>query len=141
MNVKQGDETSAMVHEGGCACGAFRFRAAGPHKRVGMCHCMTCRRVHGSAFGAYVIYARGAVTMSGSVSTWQSSGQGRRHFCPLCGSVAYMEYLSRDEIDLPLGAFDQTGVFEPDYELWCRHREPWLQQGARPEYDEERPAH
>ncbi|MDR5783149.1 GFA family protein [Caballeronia sp. LZ065] len=141
MNVKQRDETNPTVHEGGCACGAFRFRVTASHKRVGMCHCMTCRQVHGSAFGAYVIYARGNVTMSGSVSTWQSSEQGRRHFCPVCGSVAYMEYVSRDEIDLPLGAFDQTGVFEPDYELWCRHREPWLQQGARPEYEEERPSH
>ncbi|MDR5762046.1 GFA family protein [Caballeronia sp. LZ035] len=141
MNVKQRDETNAAVHEGGCACGAFRFRVTASHKRVGMCHCMTCRQVHGSAFGAYVIYARGDVTMSGSVSTWQSSEEGRRHFCPVCGSVAYMEFVSRDEIDLPLGAFDHTGVFEPDYELWCRHREPWLQQGARPEYEEERPSH
>jgi len=50
-----------------------------------------------------------------------------------------MEFTTRDEVDLPIGAFDETGVFEPTYELWCKHREPWLPQGARAEYDEGRP--
>jgi hypothetical protein len=129
---------SESMHEGGCACGAFRFRARGEPVRVGMCHCVTCRRVHGSAFGAYAIYPRDEVQMQGRLATWQSSDEGRRHFCPLCGSVAYMEFVSRDEVDLPLGAFDETGLFAPDYELWVKHREPWLPQGARPEYEEER---
>ncbi|WP_244829304.1 GFA family protein [Caballeronia sp. TF1N1] len=130
------DET--VTHEGGCACGAFRFRAIGRPLRVGMCHCMTCRRVHGSAFGSYVIYHRGNVEFSGRTSTWRSSDEGRRHFCPECGSVTYMEYVTRDEVDVPLGAFDLTGVFEPAYELWCEHREPWLPQGVRKEYAQER---
>jgi hypothetical protein len=43
---------------GGCACGALRFRVAGKPRRVSMCHCMPCRRVHGSAFGAYAMFAR-----------------------------------------------------------------------------------
>lgn len=76
---------------------------------------MTCRRGHGSAFGAYAIYPRDAVELRGALATWQSSDEGRRHFCPACGSVAYMEFVSRDELDLPLGAFDETGLFAPDY--------------------------
>jgi hypothetical protein len=127
------------IHEGGCACGAFRFRATGKPRRVALCHCMTCRRVHGSAFGAYAIYARDDVAMSGRLETWRSSEEGRRHFCPVCGSVAYMEYTTHAEVDLPLGAFDETGLFEPAYELWCKRREPWLPAGVRTEYAEERP--
>jgi hypothetical protein len=50
-----------------------------------------------------------------------------------------MEYLDTPEIDLPLGAFDKTGLYEPDYELWCRRREPWLPAGVRPEHQEDRP--
>jgi hypothetical protein len=128
--------TNEMV-EGGCACGAFRFRATGQPIRVGMCHCMTCRRVHGAPFGAYAIFPRDAVEMSGRVETWASSEAGRRHFCPVCGSVAYMEFVTHGEVDLPLGAFDDTGRFEPQYELWSKHREPWLPH-VRPEYEEER---
>ncbi len=128
------------IHEGGCACGAFRFRASGVPSRASICHCMTCRRVHGSAFGAYAIFQRGQVEMSGRLESWSSSDEGRRHFCPVCGSVAfaYMEFVSRDEIDLPFGAFDETGIFEPEYELWVKHREPWLPRGVRPDYKEER---
>ena len=127
------------MHEGGCACGAWRFSVTNEPVRVGMCHCMTCRRVHGSAFGAYVIFARGDVRFSGQTQTWQSSDAGRRHFCPDCGSVAYMEYGDTGEIDLPLGAFDETGIFTPTYELWCNRREPWLHADGRTEYPEDRP--
>jgi hypothetical protein len=99
---------------------------------------MTCRRVHGSAFGAYAVYMLGDVTLSGPTQAWPSSEEGRRHFCPTCGSVAYMSYNS-DEIDLPLGAFDETGVLTPTYELWCMRREPWLSANGRKEYREDRP--
>ncbi|MEM5339075.1 GFA family protein [Paraburkholderia azotifigens] len=126
------------AYEGGCACGAVRFRARGAPGRVGMCHCMTCRRVHGSAFGSYAIFNRDEVTLSGNTREWRSSEHGRRHFCPLCGSVAFMVYTNRDEIAVPIGAFDQPGLFEPAYELWCKRKEPWLPKGVRREYDEER---
>jgi hypothetical protein len=130
--------THPSRHEGGCACGAWRFSVTAVPVRVGLCHCMTCRRVHGSAFGTYAVFDRGNVDMSGPTQAWQSSQEGRRHFCPSCGSVAYMEYNS-GEIDLPLGAFDETGIFTPTYELWCMRREPWLSAGGRTEYREDRP--
>ncbi|MFC0401568.1 GFA family protein [Paraburkholderia rhizosphaerae] len=126
------------IYEGGCACGALRFRAQGVPKRVGLCHCMTCRRIHGSAFGSYAIYEHDDVEWSGATQAWLSSELGRRHFCPVCGSVAYMEYGDRSEIDMPLGAFDQTGIFEPTYELYCCRKEPWLPRGVRTEFDMDR---
>jgi hypothetical protein len=132
----QADDT---LQEGGCACGAVRFRVRAAPRRVGMCHCMTCRRIHGSAFGAYAVFGRDDVQITGATRCWRSSEHGRRHFCPVCGSVAYMEYVDTDEIDLPLGAFDRTGLYTPTYELWCRHREPWLSGGGRTEYPEDRP--
>jgi len=126
------------TYEGGCGCGAVRFRATGAPMRVGMCHCMTCRRVAGSAFGSYAIFERSAVTLTGNTRDWHSSEQGRRHFCPQCGAGLFMVYTDRDEIALALGTFDETGLFEPAYELWCKRKEPWLPRGVRPEYEEER---
>jgi hypothetical protein len=126
------------LYDGGCACGALRFRAKGEPKRVGICHCMTCRRIHGSAFSSYAIYERDDIEWSGDARAWKSSPLGRRHFCPVCGSVAYMEYGDTSELDIPLGAFDRTGIFEPTYELWCCHREPWLPAGVRTEFERDR---
>lgn len=131
-------DSQHTVHEGGCACGAVHFRATGSPTRVGMCHCMTCRQVHGSAFGAYAIFERKNVVFTGETREWKSSEHGRRHFCPVCGSVAFMVYDDRDEIDLPIGAFDITSLFEPAYELWCCHKESWLPGGVRREYEKER---
>lgn len=85
------------------------------------------------------MFARDAVHLAGPTVMWQSSEDGRRYFCATCGSVAFMEYVDSDELDLPLGAFDRTGIYEPDYELWCIHKEPWLPNGARTEYEQERP--
>jgi hypothetical protein len=131
--------TLDTVQEGGCACGAVRFRVRAAPQRVGLCHCMTCRKIHGSAFGVYAVFERGDVEFSGHTSVWESSQTGRRHFCPVCGSVAFMDYLSSPEIDVPLGAFDRTGIYRPTYELWCRRREPWLTANGRTEYQEDRP--
>lgn len=131
---------TAVEHCGGCACGAVRFRVNAPARRVSICHCMTCRRIHGNVFAGYAMYARDAVQFSGRTQAWQSSPGARRHFCPVCGSVAFMEYLGSDELDVPLGAFDEVGIHEPTYELWSRHKEPWLPKGVRTEYDEDRPA-
>lgn len=130
--------TIQAIHEGGCACGALRFTVKAAPQRVGMCHCMTCRRVSGSPFGVYAIFRRADVEFRGHTQAWESSAEARRHFCALCGSVAYMEYVDHDEIDLPIGAFDETGLYAPDYELWCIHREPWLPADARPEYERDR---
>jgi hypothetical protein len=93
--------TLDTVQEGGCACGAVRFRVRAAPQRVGLCHCMTCRKIHGSAFGVYAVFERGDVEFSGHTSVWESSQTGRRHFCPVCGSVAFMDYLSSPEIDVP----------------------------------------
>lgn len=64
-----------VEEQGGCACGAVRFVVTGRPERVSLCHCMTCRRVHGSAFGSYAMFARGAVHFSGPVQAWRSSSE------------------------------------------------------------------
>lgn len=86
------------------------------------------------------MFARDVVVFSGPTQAWQSSAGALRHFCPTCGSVAFMEYLDKDELDVPLGGFDRVGLYEPSYELWCCHKEPWLPSGVRKEYPEDRTA-
>jgi len=41
-----------MDLEGGCACGAVRYRLTAPPLIVHACHCRDCQKLTGSAFRA-----------------------------------------------------------------------------------------
>jgi hypothetical protein len=104
---------------GGCLCGDLRILAQGPPLRVGICHCLDCRKHHGALFHASAIFAQDAVTITG-----RSHAFAGRHFCPRCGSSVFNR--SDDEVEVNLGALDATDQFRPTYELWIIRREGWL---------------
>ena len=112
---------------GGCACGGLTFRATGEPKRVGLCHCMTCRKTSGSAFMAFVIYPADRVTITGRSQGWSATPETERFFCPVCGSRVFdRDRQGEDEIEIMLGAFDAPNLFAPTYEAFAKHREGWL---------------
>ena len=45
--------------EGGCLCGATRYRATGRPTSTMICHCQTCRRAAGSPDVAWVRFGDG----------------------------------------------------------------------------------
>lgn len=104
---------------GGCLCGDIRFVASGSPDRVGLCHCLDCRKHHGAIFYAAAIFPAAAVAIEGVTSAYQG-----RHFCPRCGSSVFAK--TDDEIEVHLGALDAPGRFAPDYETWTIRRENWL---------------
>lgn len=104
---------------GGCLCGKVRFEAKGHPYRVGLCHCLDCRKHHGALFHASAIYPEGAVVVEGETRDFAG-----RHFCPHCGSSVFAR--SGDEIELSLGALDAPDQLAPTYELWTVRREGWL---------------
>lgn len=104
---------------GGCLCGNVRIVATGAPRRVGVCHCLDCRKHHGALFHASAIFPENAVTVEGETGDYAG-----RFFCPRCGSSVYSR--SADEIEVNLGTLDAPGQFEPTYELWTIRREPWL---------------
>jgi hypothetical protein len=104
---------------GGCLCGAVRVVARGEPDRVGICHCLDCRKHHGALFFAAAIFPAGAVTVTGETSEFRG-----RHFCPRCGSSVFSR--SDDEVEVHLGVLDEIDRFRPTYELWTIRREGWL---------------
>lgn len=104
---------------GGCLCGKLRFVASGRPYRVGLCHCLDCRKHSGSLFHAVAIFPQSAVTIEGEARDYRS-----RHFCPHCGSSVFA--LGADEVEVALGALDAVDQLQPTYELWTIRREAWL---------------
>lgn len=104
---------------GSCLCGDVRLVVRGQPYRVGVCHCMDCRKHHGALFHASAVFPEGAVTIEGA--THEYAG---RHFCPRCGSTVFGR--SGDEVEVNLGSLDAPDQFTPTYELWTIRRESWL---------------
>ena len=104
---------------GGCLCGGVRITAVGQPNRVGLCHCLDCRKHHGALFHASAIFPLDAVTVEGETRDYAG-----RHFCPRCGSSVFGR--SGDEVEVNLGALDAADRFVPTYELWTIRREGWL---------------
>ena len=59
------EEATTQEVEGGCLCGAVRLKAAGKPYRVGICHCLDCRKHHGALFHASAIFPQDAVSITG----------------------------------------------------------------------------
>jgi hypothetical protein len=104
-----------------CLCGAIRVTATGQPDRVGLCHCMDCRKHHGALFFAAAIFPAGQVTIEGETRAYKS-----RHFCPACGASVFASFPGSGEIELHLGALDAPDQFTPTYECWTIRREAWL---------------
>jgi hypothetical protein len=104
---------------GGCLCGEVRLVARGEPDRVGVCHCLDCRKHHGALFFAAAIFPAAAVAVSGKTNEFRG-----RHFCPRCGSSVFSR--SADEVEVHLGTLDEIDRFRPSYELWTIRREGWL---------------
>ena len=129
--------TESRILTGGCACRQLTFETRGAPKRVGLCHCMTCRKISGAAFNAFVIYPVDQVTIAGEIRTWSATPESERCFCPVCGSQVF-DRDAGDEIEIKLGAFDETNLFTPTYETWTKRREGWLHTTDLVSYPENR---
>jgi hypothetical protein len=104
---------------GGCLCGEVRLAASGAPYRVGICHCLDCRKHHGALFGASAIFPADAVTVEGETREYEG-----RVFCPRCGSPVFAR--SGGETEVHLGSLDAPDQLTPTYELWTIRRESWL---------------
>lgn len=105
--------------EGGCLCGGVRYRITGAPARVGLCHCLECRKHHGAPFFAAAMFRHDQVSATGETRSYKG-----RHFCPNCGASVFGK--DATEYEIHLGGLDQPDLFAPTYELWTIRRESWL---------------
>lgn len=109
------------VHEGGCLCGAVRYRAHGALRPVIACHCSQCRKQSGH-FGAYTSVMRAEdleLSVTEGLAWYQSSAAAERGFCKRCGSALFWKPLDRDRISLSAGSLDGATGLRIDQHIYC----------------------
>ena len=116
------------IHEGGCLCGAVRYRVTGLIAWAAHCHCSMCRRASGAvAFTWATVPATRFVFVRGEPATYRSSERAERRFCPACGSqLTFWSDAHPDEMDVSLGTMDHPEDHPADRHVWANSRLPWL---------------
>jgi hypothetical protein len=123
----------AETHDGGCLCGAVRYRVSGEPMLVGFCNCTLCKRRTGSAFGFSAYFDKRTVEMkSGVLKTYEyrsdESGRwARTEFCLTCGTtVTWTGELFPEARGIAGGTFDDPNWIKPTVSGWARSALHWV---------------
>ena len=105
--------------EGGCLCGAVRFRVRRLDSRVLACHCRQCRQMSGHVFAATAANWNDLEIMATGELRWFASGpNSRRGFCGTCGSSLFFDHGPLEPIGIAAGAFDRDPPFRLAAHIW-----------------------
>lgn len=115
------------VIEGGCLCGAVRYRLSGAAQATSNCHCDSCRRASGAPSVAWVVVrAADFAIVTGAPVGFRSSPPVVRTFCGKCGTpLTYRHDDSPGTIDVTTASLDSPERFPPTREIWLQHKIPW----------------
>ena len=116
------------AHEGGCLCGAVRYRVDGPITSVGHCHCSSCRRSAGAAFVTWFTVERERFAWTAGTPRQYASSTGvTREFCGTCGTeLAYSNEKAARTIDITIGSLDCADGHPADRHIWTADKLQWL---------------
>ncbi len=127
-----------MKIEGGCLCGKVHYSGEAEPIFAGVCHCTTCQKSSGTAFNTVVAVPKPAITLTGTVSTYEGrgdTGNATYHrFCPSCGSPVAMEAaVMPDVVMVPVGTLADPSSVKPVMQIYCDSAQPWalLEGGLR----------
>ncbi len=117
--------------EGGCMCGAVRYRASGAPETVILCHCESCRRHSGAPAVALAGYTRDQVRyVSGPPKVYNSSPGVGRAYCGDCGTSLTWEGDDGEGgqlVELMVATMDQPQDFAPHAHIHHGERLPWFE--------------
>ena len=113
--------------EGGCLCGAVRYRIEGEAVAATLCHCADCRRASGGTNMAWAVFDKDQVEWLRRAPADYSSSPGIFWlFCPECGStVGYRRSERPGHLDITTGTLDDPDRYPPDVEIWVGERIGW----------------
>ena len=114
--------------EGGCLCGAVRYRILGKPKWVAHCHCHSCRRASGSVVLTWAGYASETFEIiKGEPRRVESSKDTWRRFCGDCGTpLSYESDRWPGEVHITVGSLDHPEDMPPRSHVFTEEQISWL---------------
>ena len=115
-----------MTREGGCLCGAVRFKAEGEPINVRLCHCRNCQKAMGSPFFARALFDQRSLKVEGETAHYPSSEALERVFCKKCGTRMFSRRTNGTVVGVALAAFDDRNAFQPTEHIWLSAKMDWV---------------
>ena len=114
--------------EGGCLCGAVRYRIGAAPDHAGYCHCRMCQRASGAPVVPWLTIASEAfVWTKGEPAAYRSSAKAERLFCGACGTqLVFREFGQSGELDVTLASLDNPAAVRPTHHIWTSSRIAWF---------------
>jgi hypothetical protein len=118
-----------MTIEGGCYCGAVRYRAEGDPLMKGQCHCRECQYISGGHPNVVMgmpekqfAYTKGSAK---AFSRSDLASPATREFCPNCGTHLLTKAPGLPgAVLLKVGTFDDPSVFgAPQMAIWTQDKQ------------------
>lgn len=118
--------------EGGCACGAVRYRLTSAPMFVHCCHCRDCQRQTGSAFVLNALIETDRIVLLAGrpepIPVPTSSGRPHDVYrCPTCRTALWSDYGRRPPLRfVRVGTLDDPSALPPDVHIFTRSKLPWV---------------
>ena len=114
--------------EGGCHCGAIRYKVLAVPFAADFCHCRDCQRTTGAPVGAWMDFRVAQVRwLCGKPTEYASSETIRRGFCAKCGStLSYCSTQYPEYLTLAITSLDNPEAVTPTYHIYTCSQMPWL---------------
>jgi hypothetical protein len=121
----------SVPREGGCACGAVRYRLTSEPLFIHCCHCLNCQRQTGSAFVINALIEADRVeVLSGTpqpVEAPRDDGSKQTIFrCPICQIAVFSEYGRPEVRFVRAGTLDDPSTVAPDVHIYTRSKLDWV---------------
>lgn len=118
------------MHTGRCNCGKVRYEFSGEPTDASFCHCSICRRLTGSAFGAWYEAPGEGFNLQGGehLSAYRATERLEIRFCRVCGATVLATHSSWPESRyIPLGTLDRDAEIVPEYHQFVGSKAAWFE--------------
>lgn len=122
-----------MAIEGGCRCGAVRYRVAAEQMPpVYCCHCLTCQTWSGSAFTQQAVVAEPQIEVTeGEVQIYlnitESGAESTQRLCGTCHTRLWNTNSARPGLAvIRAGTLDDSAGLVPRAHIWVKRKQPWI---------------
>ena len=118
--------------DGGCACGAVRYRLTSEPMIVHCCHCEDCQRQTGGAFAINALIETDRIELlrGEPVAISMPTDSGRPHDiyrCEDCATAVWSDYGRRPAMRFVRATtLDDRQALAPDVHIFTRSKLPWV---------------